>query len=94
MRGLILFLALCSLTAAMVPRARRDAHYITYCEPTTICGWDVYAPNDKSKVEQSIINAYCKCKVGTSCLYDEVDVSSSAHILRCKKEVEGDTEEA
>lgn len=81
-RQLLVFLAVCALAAAMVPRNRR---HVNYCAPTTPCAWSVYklsSGNDRD-ITTTITNSYCQCDPKTSCeIYEDDNIGSFAH--RCK----------
>ncbi|XP_050350736.1 uncharacterized protein LOC126773699 [Nymphalis io] len=94
-RVLIVLVAMCMFTAAMVPKDRRALnsekekmiHSSTkkpheICAPQTPCGWSVYRPASKM-IEINITNTYCHCQPDYVCKISEDEKDVSAYILRC-----------
>ncbi|XP_026327615.1 uncharacterized protein LOC113235907 [Hyposmocoma kahamanoa] len=96
MKRLLIVLALCALTAAMVPRERRalnteeepaprpttTAKPKEICQRHTPCAWSVYKPFTKI-IEYNITNTYCECSPDRACQIEEDDTSVNSYILRC-----------
>ncbi|XP_045447951.1 uncharacterized protein LOC123656287 [Melitaea cinxia] len=91
-RILIALLVTCALTAAMVPRHRRDIHKDKvnegtepeeFCAPTTPCAWGIYNPTTKH-IELNVTNTYCVCQQGELCLVAENDKTANAFIYQCQ----------
>ncbi|KAJ8721991.1 hypothetical protein PYW08_004393 [Mythimna loreyi] len=89
-RGLVVFLAMCALAIAMVPRDRRAVNPDeqekpkadqTVCAHSTPCAWSVYKPGLRI-IDLNITNTYCICSADTECVYDEDDVNSI--VFRCR----------
>ncbi|CAH0715667.1 unnamed protein product, partial [Brenthis ino] len=99
-RALFILLALCTLTAALVPRHRRaintedengatSSKPIEICAPRTPCGWSIYRPGVKL-IEVNITNTYCVCGVGQICRITVDDENTSAFVHHCTAK-NGDT---
>ncbi|XP_047533382.1 uncharacterized protein LOC125068321 [Vanessa atalanta] len=95
-RVLIVLVAMCMFTVAMVPKNRRALNSeeektrrsstenpTQICAPRTPCGWSVYKPVSKM-IELNITNTYCHCGSKAECKVSEDDTGASALILRCK----------
>ncbi|KAL0883277.1 hypothetical protein ABMA27_016697 [Loxostege sticticalis] len=88
---LILLLALCALTTAMVTKDKRASSTkansaegkVRVCQRTTPCAWSMYKPHIRI-IDQVINNTYCICSADTKCVITEDDTTVNTYVHRCR----------